>query len=57
VGNLKVRTQRLDHLGLIAGLCNRIGLISLIDRLIPSKRRVSVGQAVQALILNGRASQ
>lgn len=53
MGNLKVRTQRLDHLGLIAGLCNRIGLISLIDRLIPSKRRVSVGQAVQALILNG----
>jgi hypothetical protein len=53
VGNLKVRTQRLDHLSLIAGLCNRIGLISLIDRLIPSKRRVSVGQAVQALILNG----
>jgi transposase len=53
VGNLKVRTQRLDHLGLIAGLCNRIGLISLIDQLIPSKRKISVGQAVQALILNG----
>lgn len=50
---LNVRTQTLDHLGLIAGLCHHIGLIELIDRLIPRQRTVSVGQAVQAMILNG----
>ena len=50
---LEVRTKRLDHLGIVAGLCHHIGLIPLIDRLIPCERTVSVGQAVQAMILNG----
>jgi transposase len=50
---VEVRTKRLDHLGIVAGLCHHIGLIPLIDRLIPCERTVSVGQAVQAMILNG----
>ena len=49
-----LHTQRLDHLGIVAGICNQIGLIEQIDAEIgPNKRKVSVGQAVQAMVLNG----
>jgi transposase len=47
-------TQRLDHLGIVAGVCNRIGLIRQIDTFVgETNRKVSVGQAVQAMVLNG----
>ncbi|RIK32968.1 MAG: hypothetical protein DCC55_35835 [Chloroflexi bacterium] len=47
-------TQTLDHLGLVAGVCQRIGLIEQIDARVPDTgRTVSVGQAVQAMVLNG----
>ena len=46
-------TQRLDHLGIVAGVCDRIDLINTIDTFIgPTKRKVSVGEAVKAMILN-----
>lgn len=47
-------TERIDHLGIVAGICNRINLIQIIDDSLPtpSNRRVSCGQATQALILN-----
>lgn len=46
-------TQSLDHLGIVAGVCDRIGLIDTIDNFIGStKRNVSVGEAVLAMILN-----
>lgn len=49
-----LHTQRLDHLGIVAGICNQIGLIEQIDQQVgPNKRKVSVGQAVQAMVLNG----
>ncbi len=47
-------TKDLDHLGIVAGMCNRIGLIERIDEQVPDTGRdVSVGQAVQAMVLNG----
>jgi len=47
-------TQRLDHLGIVAGICNQIGLIEQVDNHIGEQHRdVSVGQAVQAMVLNG----
>jgi len=50
---VKYTTQRLDHLGIVAGICDEIGLVGQIDRLVPAPRRqVSVGQAVKAIILN-----
>jgi len=50
----ELQTQRLDHLGIVAGICNQIGLIEQIDEQVgPNKRKVSVGQAVQAIVLNG----
>jgi len=46
-------TQRLDHLGIVAGICHEIGLAEQIDRIVgPTKRQVSVGEAVQAMVLN-----
>lgn len=47
-------TQRLDHLGIVAGICQRINLIGLIDGSLPSpmERKVSCGQATQAMVLN-----
>jgi transposase len=49
-------SQILDHLGLVAGMCDELGLGTVIDTAIaqdPTKRTVSVGQAVKAMVLNG----
>lgn len=46
----------LDHLGLVAGMCDELGLSDRIDECIAQdteQRTVSVGQAVKAMILNG----
>lgn len=54
MNNQGLQSQRLDHLGIVAGICNEIGLIETIDAQLPdSGRKVSVGQAVQAMVLNG----
>ena len=46
----------LDHLGLVAGLYDELGIGCLIDQLIPQKldqRTISIGQAVKAMVING----
>lgn len=49
----RFETQRIDHLGIVAGVSQEVGLISEIDRIIGSvERKVSCGQAVQAMVLN-----
>lgn len=49
-----LQSQRLDHLGIVVGICNEIGLIEQIDQQIDDTgRKVSVGQAVQSTVLNG----
>ena len=46
-------TQRIDHLGIVAGICQEIGLIERIDSQMKTNgRKVSCGQATQAMILN-----
>jgi transposase len=51
---LSYRTERIDHLGIVSGICQEIGLIETIDQQIgETGRQVSVGQAVQAMVLNG----
>lgn len=46
--------ERLDHLGIVAGICREIGLAELLDgHTEPSRQRVSVGTATVALVLNG----
>src|SRR5579859_786704 len=50
----EISTQQIDHLGIVAGICQQIDLIGQIDQLVgPNGRKVSVGQAIQAMVLNG----
>lgn len=49
----QVSSKRLDHFGIVAGICQQIDLIGQIDAQVGSMdRKVSVGQAVQAMVLN-----
>lgn len=46
--------ERLDHLGIVVGVCQEIGLAAYLDALDTSyQARVSVGTATVAMILNG----
>ena len=46
--------ERLDHLGIVAGVCQEIGLAAWLDAQDPNNRQqVSVGTATVAMILNG----
>lgn len=46
-------TQCLDHLGIVAGICKEIELAEQVDRIVgPTERQVSVGEALQAMVLN-----
>jgi transposase len=48
-------TKRLDHLGIVAGICHEIELVDMIDSMLatPSGRKVSCGTATLAMVLNG----
>ena len=49
-----VQVERLDHLGIVAGICQEIGLVASLDALAgPSQQDVSIGTATVAMILNG----
>src|SRR3954465_1200642 len=50
------RPQVLDHLGLVAGMFEALGITEVIDRATkqaPEMRIVTAGHAVQAMVLNG----
>src|SRR5256712_9212402 len=50
------RTQVLDHLGLVAGMFEALGITDVIDRATkqdPEMRIVTAGHAVKAMVLNG----
>jgi transposase len=52
----RYRSQTLDHLGLVSGMYEELGIGKKIDQVIeqdPDKRQVSLGQAVKAMVLNG----
>lgn len=49
-------SKSLNHLGLVAGMCDELEISKVIDRVIQQdreKRTVSIGQAIKAMILNG----
>jgi transposase len=50
------RTQVLDHLGLVAGMFEELGIAEVIDQATkqdPEMRLVTAGHAVKAMVLNG----
>ena len=54
LSNLNIKN--LDHLGLVAGLCQEVGISQIIDKLIPSSANdkiISTGKCLEAMILNG----
>src|SRR5271165_1041624 len=49
-----LKVERMDHLGIVAGVCDEIGLVDYFDALDTHwHARVSLGQAVKAMVLNG----
>jgi transposase len=53
-GQRRMRVERLDHLGIVAGVCQEMGLAEYLDAVSgPSQQQVSVGTATVAMILNG----
>lgn len=53
--NLGIQVQNLDHLGLVAGMIDEIGIVEQINQLVGEQAGeiVSPGHAVKAMILNG----
>jgi transposase len=51
---VEYETERLDHLGIVAGVCREAGIAEWLDRQAGEQRRgVSVGTATVAMLLNG----
>ena len=51
---VEYQTQRLDHLGIVAGVCKEVGIAEWLDKRAGENRRsVSIGTATVAMILNG----
>jgi hypothetical protein len=48
----KYHTDRIDHHGIVAGICQEIGLIEEIDRQVgSSEQKVGCAQGTQAMVL------
>jgi len=53
---MRCSSKALDHLGLIAGMVDELGIVEVIDSAITQdqeKRHLSIGQVVKASIING----
>ena len=49
----RYETQRIDHLGIVSGICYELGLIEIIDQQVGvSGQKASCGQDVQEMVLN-----
>lgn len=53
---MELVTTNIDHLGLVAGMCDEIGLVEQIDRACGDQdlnKNLSFGQCVKCMIMNG----
>ncbi|WP_017659779.1 DUF4277 domain-containing protein [Baaleninema simplex] len=52
---MSVEVKNLDHLGLVAGIIDEIGIVEIVNDLLGEKKteKVSAGLVVKAMILNG----
>jgi len=56
IQDIQVETQNLDHLGLVAGMCDEIGLVDAIDAACGQQaknKHLTYGECVKSMILNG----
>jgi transposase len=54
--NIKdAKIQNIDHLGIVAGIVDSIGLIEIINKFVPQEQgeKISAGHVIKAMILNG----
>ncbi|NEO30119.1 MAG: DUF4277 domain-containing protein [Symploca sp. SIO3C6] len=51
----EIKVEDIDHLGLIAGIIDEIGIVEIINSQIgiDPREKVSAGVAVKAILLNG----
>lgn len=51
----EIKIKHIDHLGIVAGIVDSIGLVEIINEYLrkESGERISAGQVVKAMILNG----
>ena len=52
----KYKSETLEHLGLVATMFDELGISEVVDSLIPQdeeRRKVSLGQILKAMVLNG----
>lgn len=54
---IKLDVLRMDHLGILAGTAQDLGVAQMIDERIPpdSQEFITTGEPVVGLLLNGRA--
>lgn len=52
---IQIGVQDIDHLGIVAGIIDEMGLVEQINQLLGTHPQeiISSGQAVKAMILNG----
>jgi Domain of unknown function (DUF4277) len=50
-----IELKKINHLGIVAGIVDSIGIVEIINNFLGSEpgEKVSVGQVVKAMILNG----
>ena len=50
-----IEVQRLDHLGVVAGVIKDLGLIDFIDARVQTddQEEIATGEAIAGMILNG----
>jgi len=48
-------SKNLDHLGIVSKICDEIGIVKTIDKLIPpdSQMKLSYGECVKLMVING----
>ncbi|MDK2460822.1 DUF4277 domain-containing protein, partial [Aphanizomenon sp. PH219] len=51
----EIEIQNIDHLGIVAGIIDSIGIVEIINELIGIEKdeKVNAGQVVKAMIING----
>ena len=50
-----ITVENLDHLGIVAGLIDKIGIVEVINQKlgVDNREKITAGQVIKALILNG----
>ena len=51
---MKRSTKKIDHLGLVAGMCDEVGITKIVDEMIPPDQRaeLTVGECLKLMIVN-----